>query len=174
MDERIIHEVFSGIAPIIVGTAIVICITWIVIAVIKAMKQRAHQRNRIELYNRMLDKFGASPEFLGYLQSDEGQKFFEENAVESPGASSPMRKILTSIQIGVIATLFGLGLLTLANLFDRDLGGDLYIVLAVSGTIGLMIGIGFLISTAISYKLCKMWGLLTEKESSPKEAKSDV
>ena len=169
MEDSTIHEIFSGMAQMVIGTTIVICMTWIVTTIVRALKQKANQKSRIELYNRMLDKFGAAPEFIGYLQSDDGRKFFEESAVES-SASSPMRKILFSIQIGVVATLFGLGLLVLANLFDQSLGGDLYIVLAVSGTVGAMVGVGFLISTAISYKLCKMWGLLEVKKTSEQEA----
>ena len=172
MEDRTIHEIFSGIAPIIVGTAIVICLTWVIVTVVRALKERANQRNRIELYSRMLDKFGAAPEFVDYLRSEGGTKFLEESTSEKT-ARSPMYKILTSIQIGVVATLFGLGLLGLANLFDNALGGDLYIVLAVGGTVGLMVGIGLLISTYISYLLCKKWGLLEER-SEKQDAKSNA
>lgn len=159
MDERVVREIFGGIAPIVV----IICLTWVISIVIRALKQRANQKNRLDLYNRMLDKFGASPEFMAYLQSDDGMKFIEESAVEN-AVSSPMNKILTAIQIGVIAALIGTGLIILANIFGKELGGDLFIVLCIAGAVSLMIGIGLLISSAISYKLSKMWGLLTTGE----------
>ena len=164
MEDRTIHEIFSGIAPIIVGTAIVFCLTWVIVTVVRALKERANQRNRIELYSRMLDKFGAAPEFVDYLRSEGGMKFIEESTSEKTAARSPMYKILTSIQVGVVAVLFGAGLLGLANIWDRDLGGDLFIVLGVAGTVGVMVGAGLLISTYISYKLCQKWGLLDEKK----------
>lgn len=173
MEDRTIHEIFSGIAPIIVGTAIVICLTWVIVTVVRALKERANQRNRIEFYSRMLDKFGAAPEFVDYLRSEGGTKLIEESTMEKT-ARSPMYKILTSIQIGVVAVLFGLGLITLANLFDRSLGGDLYIVLAVAGTVGLMVGAGLLISTYISYLLCKKWGLLDERKDAKEDAGSNA
>jgi hypothetical protein len=64
-------------------------------------------------------------------------------------------KILGSIQKGIILSLVGAGLPILGNVFGSQMGGDLYIVLTVAGTIGVMIGIGFLISTAISYRISK-------------------
>jgi ABC-type Fe3+ transport system permease subunit len=166
MDERVVREIFGGIAPIVV----IICATWLVSIIIRALKQRANQKNRVDLYSRMLDKFGASPEFMAYLQSDDGLKFIEEAAVET-AVSSPMNKILTSIQIGVIASLLGIGLLILAIIFDTSRGGDLLIVLNVAGVVGLMVGVGLLISAGISYKLCKTWGLLDAKEK-PQQAQN--
>jgi hypothetical protein len=37
-------------------------------------------------------------------------------------------------------------------------------VLTVGGIVGLMIGVGLLISAGISYRLCKAWGMLTTNE----------
>ncbi len=38
----------------------------------------------------------------------------------------------------------------------------------VEGIVGLMIGIGLLISAALSYRLCKTWGILTGNEKAQK------
>jgi len=95
------------------------------------------------------------------LQSDAGLKFIEENTVQ---AAAPLGRILASMQIGIILTLLGAGLLVTGNVFGGSLGGDLYIVLTVSGIVGLTIGVGLLISAAISYRLCKAWGILTTNE----------
>ena len=161
MNDIIIHEIFSGITSLVLGATVIICFTWIVITIVKSLKQRANVQTKTELYSRMIDKFGTAPEFIAFLQSEEGRAFIEENVTQS---AWPMNKILFSIQIGVISTLLGIGLLTLCNIFDSNLGGDLYIVLAVSGTVAIMIGIGLLISTVISYKLSKAWGILPGKE----------
>ena len=66
--------------------------------------------------------------------------------------------------------LAGIGALALGNIFDNTLGGDLYIVLVVGGTIVLMLGAGFLFSTFITYRLSKAWGLLGSETKA--EAKS--
>ena len=160
-ETRIVHDIASEIVPLVIGVTLIICLMRVVISILKFLKQRANLKSKTDLYNRMIDKFGAAPEFVAYLQSDEGRQFIDENIVQS---TSPLSKILLSIQIGVILTLLGIGLLVLGNIFGGSLGGDLYIVLTVSGTVGAMVGIGFLISAGISYKLCKIWGLLTLKE----------
>lgn len=163
MQDRIVQSISGGVADIVIGVTIVICLTRAIIFIVKSLRQWASQKSKIDLYNRMIDKYGDAPEFIAYLQSGTGLQTIEESATaaEAGSAASPMGKILFSAQIGVIAALVGAGLLILGNIFGESLGGDLYIVLTVTGTVGLTVGIGFLISAAISYKLCKTWGLLT-------------
>lgn len=166
MNELIVNEIVNGVTALFFGIAIIISAAWIAINIVRALKQRANTRTRAEIYNRLIDKFGTAPEFIAFLQSDAGLKFIEENAVQTGGA---LGKILAALQIGIILTLVGIGLLMLGNIFGSSRGGDLYIVLNITGTVGLMIGIGFLISSAISYRLSKTWGILTAKESSQVE-----
>ncbi|MEJ7700331.1 MAG: hypothetical protein WKF71_11895 [Pyrinomonadaceae bacterium] len=98
------------------------------------------------------------------LESETGRQFVEEITVQG---AAPTSKILGSIQKGVIMTLIGFGMVFLANLF---FGGDLFNVIAVGGTIALMLGIGFLVSTVITYRLSKSWGLMSVQEK-PKVVK---
>jgi hypothetical protein len=166
MNEIIIHEIFSNLTPLVFGVTIVISLAWVITHIVKALKQRANLQTKIEIYSRMIDKFGAAPEFISFLESEEGRRFIDENVTQS---NAPMKKILGSIQICTTFTLVGIGLLVLGNIFDNSLGGDLYIVLTVSGTVALMVGIGLLISVLISYKLSKSWGLLAVKEKAKTE-----
>jgi len=159
-DFRTVHEVVDGISASIIGVTIVICLMRTVIFIVKTLKQRASQKSKYEIYSRMIDKFGAAPEFIAFMQTEEGRAILEENLTPTDVAT-PLNKILVSIQIGVILTLLGSGLLALGNIFGSSRGGDLYIVLNIGGTASLMVGVGFLISSAISYKLCKTWGILT-------------
>ena len=161
MNELIVNGIVNGITALFFGVTIIICVSWIAINIVKALKQRANTRTRAEIYSRLIDKFGTAPEFIAFLQSDAGLKFIEENAVQT---GAPLGKILASLQIGVILTLLGIGVLVLGNIFGSSRGGDLYIALNIGGTAGLMIGVGFLISSAISYRLCKIWGILTVNE----------
>ena len=72
----------------------------------------------------------------------------------------PIERILSSIQKGVTLTLFGLGFLFLGWKYRFD--GDVFNVI---GVIGLSLGIGFLVSAGISYRLSKSLGLISEIES---------
>jgi hypothetical protein len=134
------------------------------VTVVAALRQQANTRTRAEIYNRLIDKFGTAPEFVAFMESDAGLNFIEENTVQP---AAPLGKILASTQIGVVLTLLGAGLLVTGNVFGESLGGDLYIVLTVGGIVGLMIGIGLLISAGISYRLCRAWGMVANKGEMP-------
>ena len=161
MNDIIVKEILNSITTAVFGIAIIICVAWVVVTVVTALKGRANTRTRAEIYNRLIDKFGTAPEFIHFLQSDAGLKFIEENTVQ---AAAPLGRILASMQIGIILTLLGAGFLVTGNVFGESLGGDLYIVKTVGGIVGLTTGIGLLISAAISYRLCKAWGILTTNE----------
>ena len=162
MNDLIVKEIVSGVTALVFGVVIITCLAWVAVTVVRELKERANTRTRADIYNRLIDKFGTAPEFIAFLQSDAGLKFIEENTVQT--AVAPLGKILISIQIGVVLTLLGSGLLVTGNVFGESLGGDLYIVLTVGGIVGLMIGVGLLISAGISYRLCKAWGMLTTNE----------
>ncbi len=170
MDDQTLHHFMEDLAPIIIGIAFTFAAAWVITVVIKAFKERSILRTRADLYNRLLDKFGSANEFVEYLESETGRQFVEEINVQG---AAPTNRILGSIQKGVILLLAGFGFIVLGNIFDTSLGGDLFIVLTVSGTVALMLGIGFLISTGITYRLSKSWGLLTVEEK-PKDAKQAV
>ncbi len=161
MNELIIKEIISGVTALVFGVVIIASISWIVVTVVAAFRQQANARIRAEIYNRLIDKFGTAAEFVAFMESDAGLNFIEENTVQP---AAPLGKILASTQIGIVLTLLGTGLLITGNVFGESLGGDLYIVLTVGGTVGLMVGVGLLISAGISYRLCRAWGLLTNKE----------
>ena len=161
MNELIIKEIISGVTALVFGVVIITCISWVVVTVVAALRQQANARIRAEIYNRLVDKFGTAPEFVAFMESYAGLNFIEENTVQP---AAPLGKILASTQIGVVLTLLGAGLLVTGNVFGESLGGDLYIVLTVGGIVGLMIGVGLLISAGISYRLCRAWGMVANKK----------
>jgi len=164
MDDQTLHHFMEDLSPIVIGITLIIAAAWVITVIVKAFKQKSILQTRAELYNRLLDKFGSANEFAEYLESEIGRQFVEEITVQG---AAPTSKILSSIQKGVIMTLIGFGMVVLANLF---FGGDLFNVIAVGGTIALMLGIGFLVSTVITYRLSKSWGLMSVQEK-PKVVK---
>lgn len=140
--------------PITMFVAIAVTIIWV--SSTSNRRREAESRAQAEMHNRLLEKFGTSKEFIDFMQTDGGKVFLKPLPVTNPAA--PYRKILASITTGVILTMFGIALLVMhAVVFDHEegaLGG---------GIIFLMIGIGFLVSAAISYRLSKAWGILEER-----------
>jgi hypothetical protein len=113
-----------------------------------------------EMQTKLLEKFGSSQELLAYMQTEAGQRFAQPIEPAAPTeAKSPHSKILGSIKVGTILTFLGFGLLLLAiTLADEE---PFYFF----GTISLAIGLGFLVSSGISYKLSKSWGLFESETS---------
>jgi len=137
--------------PITMFVAIAVTIIWV--SSVSNKRREVEARSQAEVHNRLIEKFGTSKEFIDFMQTDGGKTFLKPVAAANPAA--PYRKILASVTTGVIVTMFGVALLLL-HLFAFDheegvLGG---------GIIFLMIGIGFLVSAAISYRLSKAWGIL--------------
>ena len=162
MDDLIVNSVMNTVSAVVIGATIIICSAWIITSIVASMRQRANIRTRTEVYNRLIDKFGSAAELVEFLRSDAGLSFIEEQTVEP---SQPLTKILSSIRLGVSLALVGLGMLVVGNVWDNALGKDLYIVLGLGGTVALTAGAGFIIAAAISYKLCKTWGLIPSVET---------
>ena len=157
MDNLTANALLNTVSAVVLGSTIIICCAWIVTVIVTSLKQRANTRTRTEIYNKLIDKFSSAPEFIAFMQSDAGLRFIEEQAVEP---SQPLSKILSSIRVGVSLALVGGGMLVVANIWDRTLGEDMYAVIALGGTIALTAGTGFIIAAAISYRLCRSWGLI--------------
>ena len=107
-------------------------------------------RMQADMHGKLLDKFGSSQELVQYLESDAGKAFLEPPEVDK---ANPYRRILGSVQAGIILSLVGGVFLLFRN--QPDIQGALFI-----GGLLLALGLGFLISAGVSFRLSKAWGLL--------------
>jgi hypothetical protein len=158
----------SNLMPMAIVITGTVAIAWVFGVIVSAFKQRARLRAQTEFHNRMLDKFSSAEEFTAYLKSDAGKSFFD-NLDNAP--MTPLSKILGSIQKGAILTLLGLGLIILGNIFTPQDGGGLMFVF---GVVSFMIGAGFLLSSYISYRLAKTWGMITMNDKRVSDASAPV
>lgn len=109
-----------------------------------------------ELQGKLLDKLTAAGELQAYLESDAGKRFVEAATLER---SNPHGRILASVQSGIL--LFAVGIALQASRFH--VGDDARNVLHLFGTLGMLVGVGFLVSAVAVYGLSKSWGLLPER-----------
>jgi len=107
-----------------------------------------------DLHGKVLEKCSANQELMGYVQSDAGRRFLESAADMQ---ANPISRILNAVQAGVILSLLGGASIMVSN-FHYDLDAREFFVSL--GWLVLAVGLGFLISGAVSYGLCKSWGLL--------------
>ncbi len=144
-----------------------ICILGVLLWLIRMLMEN-RRWNRIfrlqtEVHTKLIDRFGNNQELLTYMGTDAGRRFLEaapipvnfDNTQPMPG---PLAKVLAPLQIGVVLTLLGLGLLALRHSI-RDLEAPLL----VFGMVVLMPGLGFILSAGITWFLAGRLGLMPEK-----------
>jgi hypothetical protein len=118
-----------------------------------AKRRQSRVQAQADMQNRLLDKF-TSPQDVGqFLQTEGGSRFLQGLTTNGRHAG---RRILTAMQIGVILTLLGLAAIGLDAAYATRNGHPG----AILGTLIVALGVGFLVSAAVSYKLSKAWGLL--------------
>jgi hypothetical protein len=125
----------------------------VVLIVLMLHLARKHKiREQVGLQRHFLDKFNSGQELTQFLETPQGQRFVKELAVRDT-IRSPKERILRSIKSGILLLALGSAFLLLMRL-EKDMIYGAIILLAL--------GIGFLISSAISYWLSKKWGVFQE------------
>lgn len=122
-----------------------------------------------DIYNKLLDRFGNNEELLAYVRDDAGKRFLESLALPSSLWSfsrNPITRILAPLQLGVVLTLAGIGLLWVRGSVP-DATSALTGALLIFGTLVLMLGIGFIISAGLSFMLARHLGLISPAGSAP-------
>jgi len=125
---------------------------WIIKLFLDARKARLKH----ELNQKLMDKFDSVEKLNDFLQSDSGSRFLRSLTIEG---LTPKERLLSALSKGVISGFLGLSILALALLFAEDWR---YIV--GTGIVVVALGLGFLVSAAISFKLSREWGLIRDDE----------
>lgn len=143
------------LAPMIGVVGIVVALGWIVQILTTSRQRLKLAALQAEMQEKLLDKFGTSEELIHYLESDAGRQVLDAATFES---ASPYKRILRSVQAGLILTLTGVAFLILRGPMKE--AEDAFVFL---GALGLALGLGFLLSAAATLVLSRSWGLLDEK-----------
>ncbi len=107
---------------------------------------RARQRRvevQTEMQSRLIDRFGTAPELVQFLHSPAGRQFVE--GVQTAPALLTRERILSGFTRAIVLSSVGLAFLMLTLLVDDDFA----VPAAILGSLGL----GYLASTFLSYKL---------------------
>lgn len=124
-----------------------------------------------EVHTKLLDRFSSSQELLTYMNTEAGKRFLESAPLPAglgPGPQSKMSlmRILTPLQLGVVLVLLGTGFILLRS--NARLEAETPFL--VLGTLGLMLGLGFIISAGLSYLLAKQMGFLPQSTAEIEKA----
>jgi hypothetical protein len=116
---------------------------------------------------RLVDRFSTAPEFVDFLHSQEGKQFL--GGVETLPKLNASDRILRGVRTGIITTFLGLGFLGLC--LSREVGNDGFLI---AGGVLTAIGIGNFISTYVSLRLSRAWGLMGPAGSTKEASSSEI
>lgn len=117
------------------------------------------QSQRIDSFNRLIEKFGNAKEFIEFAQTPQGKKLLEEPVDPRP---NPLNKVLRFIQAGILFVMIGIAYLVNAVRIGSTTEIPFVFERASSfhwGTLSLFLGVGLMIAGGISYFLAKQWHL---------------
>jgi hypothetical protein len=145
-------EATEQVAMMVVMPIMFLVVGWVFKMAYTNARQKRMLALQGEMQRRLLEKFDSTEGLVSFMNSEAGRRFSEFEIVEP---TSPYAKILGSVQVGIILSLASIGMLVIDSRIEVPGEG-----LTVVGILGLTIGIGFLISSAVSYALSKSWGLI--------------
>lgn len=133
---------------------------WVIYMAADTTRRQRRLKAQTELHSRLLDKFSSAQEVVEFLQTPGGAHFVDSL---SNDRDEPANGILRSTHRGIILVIVAIGCLFL-NWYYRYSGDN---PLLVIGVVLLCLGIGFLISAAVSQRLSRALGLAQRSGNTP-------
>jgi hypothetical protein len=141
----------KDIAVMLMFMALFATIGWVMYLVADTNKRQRRIKAQAELHGRLLDKFSSAREVVEFLQTPGGTQFVDSF---SSDREEPSNGILRSTHRGIILVIVAAGVLFL-NWYYRYPGDN---PLLVIGVVLLCLGVGFLLSAAVSHRLSQALG----------------
>lgn len=143
------------IAIVMVVGTLGACVVTIVRSAMDHIRRTRSEKTQAEMFNKVMDKLTSAPEVLSYMESDGGRNLLKAPPESRP---SPYARILNSVQLGVVLTVIGAGILILNAQLGYDRDG------LVVGSMVLTVGLGMLAAAGASWVLSKHFGLFGKSE----------
>jgi hypothetical protein len=142
-----------------------LAVLWMIRYLVEHRRWLRATRIQSEAHNKLLERFSSSTELAAYMESPAGARFLsaaplalESSPSRAPGA--PFSRILWSAQAGVVLMAAGIGFL----IIQRKMEFEVAQMMGAWGTFSIAVGVGFVISGAMSYVISSRMGLLGERK----------
>lgn len=164
-EDAMTREVVNSGVPFLVFLCMLAALLWLTHVLLENRRWNRIFKLQNDVHSKLIERFGTSQEVLTYMSTEAGKKFLEATPIavgieSSQPVPSPVARVLTPLQIGVVMSLLGIGLISTRHFVP---GGAA--PLLVLGTVILMPGLGFIISAAITWMLARHLGLMPDRGS---------
>ena len=151
------------LAGILIPLGAFVMVSWIVYTTVNGFRWWHQQRMLSQFQTKLLDRIGSVSELGAFLNTEPGARFLKGLTTVHESEVGPHVRILRAVQTGAVLAALGTGLY-LYGWLTPTLRNDVTNAINAIATIFFGIGVGFLASAAISYRLSKQLGLLTPEE----------
>ncbi len=135
-------------------------LVWLIQTMIDYRRWSRLAKVQTDVHTKLLDRFTANEDLLAYIKTPAGSKFLESTPIKLDAGprsvGAPLSRILWSVQGGLVLIAGGIGLEVVSWRIPFEAAQPLHAV----GILALAIGIGFVVSAAISYVISQRLGLI--------------
>jgi hypothetical protein len=161
-DYNVARDLISDGMPLLAFVCFLSAVLWLTQVLLENRRWNRIFKLQSDVHGKLIERFGTSQEVLTYMSTDAGKRFLEATPIavgldrQAP-VPSPVARVLTPLQIGIVLSLLGAGLIFLRHSIPD---GDAPLLLV--GTVVLMPGLGFIISAGITWVLARHLGLMPQ------------
>lgn len=156
------RETMQDLTGFVAGGMAIGMVVWLIRTLVDYKRWSRLAKVQTEAHTKLLDRFTANEDLLRYIQTPAGAKFLESAPIpldagpRSVGA--PMSRILWSVQGGVVLLAGGIGL-EIVGVRSPESAEPL----GALGILAMALGLGFVVSAAVSFLLSRRLGLIEPK-----------
>lgn len=155
VSERKLDQIFQMIVFFVVTASLL----WLIRIILQNRRWSRLVRLQADTHTRLMEKFGSSEELLKYMDTESGRRFLEAAPVPVEFEAdrrlpASLSRILSPLQLGIVLTLLGIGVLPFAH----------FPAMLIFAIVLIMPGIGFLISAAFTWWMMSRLGLITPQQ----------
>jgi hypothetical protein len=165
--DPMLRVVMNELGPFIVFVFILFALLWLIHVLLENRRWGRIFKLQTEAHGKLIDRFSTNQELLVYMETEVGKRFLEAapipvDFVPDQKMPSAVARVLTPLQIGLVLSLLGVGLIALRHSIP-----DASAPLLVLGVVALMPGLGFILSAGITWALAGRLGLMPDNASEP-------
>jgi hypothetical protein len=149
------------IAPLLVFFCFIGVLVWLTQVFVRNRRWQRTFKAQMDAREKLIDRCSTNEQMMQYMEAA-GKGLLEMPALNEGEDRMPnvVARVLTSLQIGVVLALLGIGMLILRHVVGPEGMGFM-----VLGVVFLMPGLGFLISAGISWGLAGRLGMLPKSSA---------
>ena len=162
MQQETRREYMADLMGTLAFVGVVGTLLWLIRILLENRRWSRVFRLQSEVHAKLIDRFANNQELLHYMETEPGKRFLEAAPIpiavdRNQPLPGGLARVLGPLQLGIVLTLLGIGLLILQHSLPEMADG-----LLVFGMVALMPGLGFIISAIITWRISERLGLMPQ------------